>query len=107
MRPQPAVLSSKPVSFSRPLPHRFLGNVSGGASVQAAMLFGAAGIALALLGAPVMQAAATRFADSGGPGVDRTTTGSVSPVNRYTVRRSVLHGGDELICGGTGNCLKQ
>ena len=100
--------SALSVNFRTSLPlltRRFLRNEGGNASVQVAMIFGAAGIALALLGAPLMQGAAERFAS--GAYLDRTTTGSIAPASRYTVRRSVLHGGEEIVCGGTANCLKQ
>lgn len=83
----------------------FLRNEGGGASMQAALVFGAAGLALALIGAPLMQGAGERIASGGS--VDRMSTGSVAPATRYTVRRSVLHGGEEIVCGGTANCLKQ
>lgn len=92
-------------TFPHALAQRFLRNEGGSSSVQVALIFGAAAIALALAGAPLMQIAGDRFAS--GASVDRTTTGSITPANRFTVRRSVLHGGEEIVCGGTVNCLKQ
>jgi Flp pilus assembly pilin Flp len=105
MRPQSNGLSSKPHSFSRPLPRRFMADDSGGASVQVALMFGAAGIAMALLAAPLVQGVAERHAAT--TGVDTMATGSIQPAKRYTIRRSVLHGGEETLCGGTANCLNQ
>ncbi len=105
MRNQFFLMSRNPGTASKPLTHRFLRNECGSASVQVALVFGAAGIALALVGAPLMQGAGNRFAS--GASVDRTTTGAITTTNRYTVRRSVLHGGEEVVCGGTANCLKQ
>jgi len=98
MRPQATGISTKPRSFSRPLPRRFASDQHGGASVQAAMLFGAVGVAMALLAAPLLQGAVERHASGGGFGIDTATTGSIAPANRYVIRRSVLNNGEELIC---------
>jgi hypothetical protein len=106
MRPQHTGISTKPRSFSRPLPNRFAGDERGGASVQAAMLFGAIGVAMALLAAPLLQGAVERHASSGSFGLDTVTTGSIAQANRYVVRRSVLNGGEELICSDV-NCRKK
>jgi hypothetical protein len=106
MRPQATGNSTKPRSFSRPLPRRFAGDQHGGASVQAAMLFGAIGVAMALLAAPLLHGAVERHASSGAFGIDTATTGSIAPANRYIVRRSVLNNGEELICSDA-NCRKK
>ncbi len=69
MRSRSFVLSSNLGMASKAPTLRFLRNEGGGASVQAAMIFGAAGMALALVGAPLMQGAGERFAS--GATVDR------------------------------------
>jgi hypothetical protein len=106
MRPQHTGISTKPRSFSRPLPNRFACDERGGASVQAAMLFGAIGVAMALLAAPLLQGAVERHASSGTFNIDTVTTGSIAPSNRYVIRRSVLGDGEEMICSDA-NCRKK
>jgi len=106
MRPQPTGISTKPRLFSRPLPRRFIGDESGGASMQAAMLFGAIGVAMALLAAPLLQGAVERQASIRNLSLDKVTTGSIAPASRYIIRRSVLNDGGELICSD-GECRKK
>jgi Flp pilus assembly pilin Flp len=106
MRPQSTGISTKPRSFSRPLPRRFAGDERGGASVQAALLFGAVGVAMALLAAPMLQGAVERHASGDAFSLDSTTTGSIGQGNRYVVRRSVLSDTAERICVGA-NCSKK
>lgn len=80
----------------------FAAGTSGAASMQYAMLFAAGGVALALLGAPLMQYAGNQLAANDGYGIDRTTTASVRKPVRYTIRRSVLSGEKIRICTDTG-----
>jgi len=73
----------------------------GSPGVRNALMFAGAGVALAILGAPLMQGASDRYANNG-YGIDRVMTGSINKPARYTVRRSVL-GGEELrLCGRSG-----
>ncbi len=71
--------------------NRFQRHNGGGASVQAAMLFGAIGMAMAVLAAPMLQGAVDYYADNRAFGLDRVMTGSVEKGDRYTVRKSVLN----------------
>lgn len=66
--------------------------------MQTALVFGAAALALALIGTPLMHSASIRFARDASPGIDRTITGSVRPAARFTIRRSVLSEGAEVLC---------
>ena len=75
---------------------------SGSASIQYAVMFAVGGVALALLGAPLMQYAGNQLAANDGYGIDRTTTASVRKPVRYTIRRSVLSGEKIRICNDTG-----
>lgn len=81
---------------------RFAADRSGGASIQAALMFGSIGLALSLLAAPMLHQA---VANRAGRGVDAMTTGSIGG-NRYTVRRSVLDGSPQTVCLGplSGKC---
>ena len=74
---------------------------NGSAGVRNALMFAGVGVALAILGAPLMQSASDRYASSG-YGIDRMMTGSIDKPARYTVRRSVLGGEDLRLCGRSG-----
>ncbi len=76
---------------------RFSADKSGGASVQAALMFGSIGLALSLLAAPLLAQAVATMGDRG---VDGMTTGSIGGASRYTVRRSVLDGSPQTLCAG-------
>lgn len=82
---------------------RFTADKSGGASVQAALMFGSIGLALSLLAAPLLAQAVATMGDRG---VDGMTTGSIGGGNRYTVRRSVLDASPQTLCAGQvpGKC---
>lgn len=62
----------------------------GGASVQAALMFGAVAIALAVLVTPQVEKAADIYAQNRALGIDRVLTGSIEKSRRYSVRKSVL-----------------
>lgn len=79
--------------------------------LRVTLLFGSAGVALALILAPVAENyTKPQFARLGNGGIDFSTTGSIGPRNIYTVRRSVLQPSPDSICiirnGGlrTGDC---
>lgn len=86
----------------------FVKHTGGGASVQAAMLFGAIGMAMAVLAAPMLQGAVDYYAENRAFGIDRVMTGSVEKGNRYTVRKSVLDSQGQKACDGANraNCSK-
>ncbi len=77
----------------------FLRDAGGGVAMQAALVFGAAGLALALIGPPLMENAGSRLIAARQGGIDRTTTGSVSTGGRYTIRKSVLSDTPQVVCG--------
>ncbi len=74
---------------------------AGSGAIRAAMLFGSAGIALALILVPVLDGA-TRdqyAATQPFPGdIDMTSTGSVQPSGTYTIRKSVLQSSPDSVC---------
>ena len=61
------------------------------------LLFGSAAVALELILAPIAESQ-TRQLVQGGDGLDRMSTGSISPSNGYTIRRSVLQDSPTAIC---------
>jgi len=67
----------------------FLANSSGNASMQFALIAGAVSIASALL-VPLVFKGSSQIASNEIYGVDRTVTGSIKPVKRYHIRKSVL-----------------
>lgn len=75
------------------------GDEQSGSALRIALLFGALAIGTAVLAVPFLQGAAAYYAESGAPGTDRITTGSVGGADRYTIRRSVLTVQPEKICG--------
>ena len=94
----------------------------GGAGVgmlRAALLFGSAAIALALIVVPMLEGTEDSYlaqsypgdvAYPGDVGIDRTVTGSVTYKGTYTIRRSVLQETPEAECiirangSRTGSC---
>ena len=80
---------------------RFARDQRGGLTMQAALAFAGFGLALALLGAPMIQSASTQYAENQSPGIDRMTTSSISSSNgdRYTIRKSVLWKEPQILCG--------
>ena len=77
---------------------RFASDRRGGMAFQIALVFSAIGLTLMLFGVPAMELASARFADARQPGIDRITTGSVQPVPRYTIRKSVLSDRPQFFC---------
>jgi hypothetical protein len=67
----------------------FLTNSSGDASKQFALIAGAVSIATALL-VPLVFKGNSQIASTDTYGVDRTVTGSIKPVKRYHIRKSIL-----------------
>lgn len=66
-------------------------NRSGGATMQSALLFGAVGLALAVLLTPQLKSASDYYAENRALGVDRVITGAIEKkIQRRIVRRSVL-----------------
>ena len=88
---------------------RFLRDAGGGMTMQAELIFGAAGLAMALIGPPLMESAGTYMAQATPDGIDRTTTGSVSNGTRYTIRKSVLSDTPQIVCGSrvSSACLPE
>jgi hypothetical protein len=84
---------------------RFVRHEGGGASLQAAMLFGAIGMAMAVLVAPMLQGAVDYYADNRALGIDRVMTGGIAKGDRKTVRKSVLDPQGSSPCKTVGdNC---
>lgn len=71
-------------------------NAAGMTMLRATLLFGSAGVALALILTPV----ADRFSRDPniGVGLDYTATGSIDRSNSYTIRRSVLQKDAGALC---------
>ncbi len=67
----------------------FLTQSSGGVSKQFALIAGAVSIASALL-VPLVFKGNSQIASTDIFGVDRTVTGSIKPVKRYQIRKSIL-----------------
>lgn len=67
----------------------FLTNSSGDASMQFALIAGAVSIASALL-VPLVFKGNSQIASTDIYGIDRTVTGSIEPVKRYHIRKSIL-----------------
>lgn len=86
-------------SRSRGQASRFRHDRRGGLPMQMALIFGAVGVAAALLLAPALEETTRQYAADDGFGIDRTVTGSVRRAERYTIRRSVLSDRPEIICG--------
>ncbi|MFZ1815184.1 MAG: hypothetical protein WBO55_06615 [Rhizobiaceae bacterium] len=85
----------------------FSADKRGGATLQAALLFGAIGLGMAVLAAPLLQGAVDFYAENKALGIDRVITGAVgSEPNRYTIRKSVLSDKPQKICTGkdSGDC---
>lgn len=80
---------------------QFIIRNEGSSSVRNALVFAGAGVALAILGAPLLQNATDRYAGNG-YGIDRVMTGSIDRPARYTVRRSVLNNEEIRLCRHTG-----
>ena len=69
----------------------FRSNHNGGATMQSALLFGAVGLALAVLLTPQLKSASDYYAENKSLGVDRVITGALEKsVQRRIVRKSVL-----------------
>jgi len=68
---------------------RFLANTKGDASMQFALIAGAVSIATALM-VPLVFKGNFKFASTNVHGIDTTVTGSIKPVKRYHIRKSVL-----------------
>ena len=79
------------------------------ASVQAALLFGAVAMALAVLAAPMLQSATAFYAENRAFGIDRVMTGSIEKGKRHTVRHSVLDAkpGHACVDKSTASCDQQ
>lgn len=88
---------------------RFSNHAGGGASVQAALLFGAVAMALAVLAAPMLQSATAFYAENRAFGIDRVMTGSIEKGKRHTVRHSVLDAKPGHACAdkSTASCDQQ
>ena len=69
-----------------------------GSMLKTAFVFSVVLVAAAVLVAPLLHDVGQRYAHSGGYGIDRTYTGSVSKPERYRLRQSVLVPGVEKIC---------
>ncbi len=67
----------------------FLANISGDTSMQFALVVGAVSVAAALL-VPLTFSGSSRLVFTDHKQIDRTVTGSVGPVKRYRIRKSVL-----------------
>ena len=78
---------------------RFYRHDGGGVALQAALIFGVAGVVLALAGPMMMERATNQLVAARQDGVDQTTTGSVSSGERYTIRKSVLSPTPHVVCG--------
>jgi hypothetical protein len=63
---------------------------SGGATVNAAILFGVIALAVAGLATPILRDAAETYAENRALGIDRAVTGNVDKSKRYIIRRSVI-----------------
>lgn len=76
-----------------------LGHAGMGA-VRVALLFGMAGVALALILTPIAERRSRpEFAQFGAPfGIDPITTSSTKRPETYTIRRSVLNPGRNAFC---------
>ena len=67
--------------------------------VRSALLFGAVAVALALILTPAAERRVEALAATGGPGIDRMSTGSIQPsATSYTIRRSVLQSTPNAVC---------
>ena len=88
---------------------RFSNHAGGGASVQAALLFGAVAMALAVLAAPMLQSATEFYAENRAFGIDRVMTGSIAKGKRHTVRHSVLDVQNSGLCADklSASCQQQ
>ncbi len=62
----------------------------GGATLQAALLFGGVAMALSVLIAPQLKSAVDTYAENRALGIDKVITGSIKPTRQITVRKSVL-----------------
>jgi hypothetical protein len=99
-------IHSKIARFGDATPDRFVRHNGGGMTIQAALLFCAAGLALALLGAPALESATTYLIaarQDRQEGIDQTTTGSVPASGRYTIRKSVLWSSPQVVCETKGS----
>jgi hypothetical protein len=77
------------------------GSILGGAGMGAlrvALLFGSAGVALALIIAPIAENYTRPHFDGAGYGVDLMSTGSIAPKPGFTIRRSVLQATPNAVC---------
>ena len=69
---------------------QFRTDAKGGATLQAAMLFGAVAMALSVLIAPQLKGVVDTYAENRALGIDKVITGNVKPVKQITIRKSVL-----------------
>ncbi len=67
----------------------FLSNINGDTSMQFALVVGAVSVAAALL-VPLTFSGSSRLVFTDHQQIDRTVTGSVGPVKRYRIRKSIL-----------------
>ncbi len=67
----------------------FLSNINGDTSMQFALVVGAVSVAAALL-VPLTFSGSSQLAFTDHQQIDRTVTGSIGPVKRYRIRKSIL-----------------
>jgi hypothetical protein len=87
-------------------------NLMDSGAIRAALLFGSAAVAFALILAPIFDRGADNFGAKRAisSGLDGTSTGSIHQKRGYTVRRSILQGGPSSVCiiaddgSQTGRC---
>ena len=80
-------------------PQRSLGMIGMG-MLRVTLLFGSAAVALSILGASYLNSQLGQRFASADPqaGLDMMSTGSISRMSTYTVRRSVLQPSPEAVC---------
>lgn len=80
-------------------PQRSLGMIGMG-MLRVTLLFGSAAVALSILGASYLNSQLGQRFASADPqaGLDMMSTGSISRMNTYTMRRSVLQPSPEAVC---------
>lgn len=72
---------------------KFSNDENGGASLQAALLFGAVTLALTVLVTPQLKKAGDYYAENRGMGIDRVITGAIEKNSKSkitVIRKSVL-----------------
>ncbi|MEO0328460.1 MAG: hypothetical protein AAF217_07650 [Pseudomonadota bacterium] len=70
-------------------PETFLRNRSGETSIRMALVFGMAVIVITIVATPMLDKTSRQYAGNFN-GIDNTITGSVKPVKRYTIRKTVM-----------------